>query len=143
MEKHKCERIKTIGDAYLAVSGMPERNENHAENMARAALEIRKRLRSMMELTRKEWRFDIRIGINTGRILAGNIGSPKRMEYTVIGDPVNLASRLESIARPNGIAIGEETYKLVKNRFNIQVLGARKVKGKSKDIMVYEVVEQQ
>jgi adenylate cyclase len=134
---------KYIGDGLMAVFGVPMETDDHAERAVRAALEIRKRLRSMMELTRKEWRFDIRIGINTGRILAGNIGSPKRMEYTVIGDPVNLASRLESIARPNGIAIGEETYKLVKNRFNIQVLGARKVKGKSKDIMVYEVVEQQ
>ena len=132
---------KYIGDGLMAVFGVPMETDDHAERAVRAALEIKKRLKNMMEITKKEWRFDIRIGINTGRILAGNIGSPKRMEYTVIGDPVNLASRLESIARPNGVAIGEETYKLVKDKFNIQTLGARKVKGKSTEIMVYEVLE--
>jgi adenylate cyclase len=93
----------------------------------------------MMKETSKDRKFDIRIGINTGRVVAGNMGSPKRMEYTVIGDPVNVASRLESLARPNQILIGEETFKLVKDKFDIRKVGARKVKGKRSEIMVYEV----
>ncbi len=93
-----------------------------------------------MEETSEEKKFDIRIGINTGRVLAGNIGSPRRMEYTVIGDPVNMASRLESIAKPNQILIGEETYKCVRDKFEIKKVGAKKVKGKRSEIMVYEVI---
>jgi class 3 adenylate cyclase len=61
------------------------------------------------------------------------------MDYTVIGDPVNIASRLESIAKANQILIGEETYKAIKNRFEIRKIGPQKVKGKSAEIMVYEV----
>ena len=93
-----------------------------------------------MKETAKDHRFDIRIGINTGRVVAGNMGSPKRMEYTVIGDPVNIASRLESIAEPNQLLIGEETFKRVKGKFEIQKVGPQKVKGKSEKVMVYEVV---
>ena len=132
---------KYIGDGLMAVFGAPMEKEDDAERATRAALEIRRQLTSMMRNTGKEKRFDIRIGLNTGRVVAGNIGSPKRMEYTVIGDPVNIASRLESIAKPNQIIIGEETCRLVKDKFKINKIGTRKVKGKSAEIMVYEVME--
>ncbi len=73
--------------------------------------------------------------------MAGNIGSPKRLEYTVIGNPVNVASRLESLAQPNQIIIGEKTYQLVKGKFKIRKIGPKKARGTSKEIMAYEVLD--
>ena len=132
---------KYIGDGLMAVFGAPMEKEDDAERAVRTALEIRRQVTAMMEKTSEDSKFDIRIGLNTGRVVAGNIGSPKRMEYTVIGDPVNIASRLESIAKPNQIVIGEETFNLIKDKFKIQGIGTRKVKGKSSEIMVYEVLD--
>lgn len=132
---------KYIGDGLMAVFGAPMERENDAERAILAAKEMKRQLAVMMakqEGHRKK--FDIRIGINTGRVVAGNIGSPKRMDYTVIGDPVNIASRLESIAKPNQILIGEETYRAVKDKFKIKKIGPKKVKGKRAEIMVYEVM---
>jgi len=132
---------KYIGDGLMAVFGAPMEREDDAERAILAAKEMKRQLAVMMskqEGHRKK--FDIRIGINTGRVVAGNIGSPKRMDYTVIGDPVNIASRLESIAKPNQILIGEETYRAVKGKFKIKKIGPKKVKGKSAEIMVYEVM---
>ncbi len=132
---------KYIGDGLMAVFGAPMEKEDDAERAVRTALDIRRQLTAMMKTTRADRRFDIRVGLNTGRVVAGNIGSPKRMEYTVIGDPVNVASRLESMAKPNQIIIGEETFNFVKDKFRIREIGTRKVKGKSSGIMVYEVLE--
>ena len=131
---------KYIGDALMAVFGAPMEKKGDAERAIQAALKMRLELAVMMDKTSSENRFDIRIGINTGRVVAGNIGSPRRMDYTVIGDPVNIAQRLESIAQPNQILIGQETYNHVKGRFKIEKIGEKRVKGKSKEIMTYEVL---
>ena len=132
---------KYIGDGLMAVFGAPMEKEDDPERAIRAAQEMRQELTEMMDKTGEERQFNIRIGINTGRVVAGNIGSPKRMDYTVIGDPVNIASRLESIAGPNQLLIGEETYQLVKGKFNVKKVGPQKVKGKSEEIMIYEVTQ--
>jgi adenylate cyclase len=131
---------KYIGDALMAVFGAPMEKEGDAERAILAALKMRRELAIMMDTTVAENRFDIRIGINTGRVVAGNIGSPRRMDYTVIGDPVNLAQRLESIAEPNQILIGQETYNYVRGKFKIEKIGEKRVKGKAKEIMTYEVL---
>ena len=131
---------KYIGDGLMAVFGAPMQKEDDAARAIQAAVDMRKDLRLMMASMNQEKSFDIRIGINTGKVVAGNIGSPKRMDYTVIGDPVNVASRLESIGRPNQILIGEETYHLTKNQFEVLPVGLKKVKGKREAIMVYEVL---
>lgn len=132
---------KYIGDAIMAVFGAPIERENDAERAIMAALEMRKALFDMMGEAQTERRFDIRIGINTGRVVAGNLGSPKRMDYSVIGDAVNTASRLESIAEPNQILIGEKTYQSVKEKFKIRDIGKKSVKGKAQAVRVYEVLD--
>jgi adenylate cyclase len=132
---------KYIGDCLMAVFGAPVEKKDDAERAVLAATEMRQELATMMENAGIEKKFDVRIGINTGKVVAGNIGSPNRMEYTVLGDPVNVASRLESIAQTNQILIGEETYRQVKGKFKIKKVGPKKVKGKSAEIMVYEVVD--
>jgi adenylate cyclase len=131
---------KYIGDGLMAVFGAPMEKQDDAERAIRAAQEMMQALGAMMAGMPEERKFSIRIGINTGKVVAGNIGSPKRMDYTVIGDAVNTASRLESIAQPNQILIGEETYERVQGKFNIRSVGPRKVKGKSVELMVYEVL---
>ena len=95
----------------------------------------------MMKNTSPDKKFDVRLGMNTGHVVAGNIGSPKRMDYTVIGDSVNIASRLESSAEPNQILIGEETYRQVKGKFKTRKVGSKTLRGKSESIMVYEVLD--
>lgn len=132
---------KYIGDGLMAVFGAPMERKDDAERAILAAKEMRQQLSLMMtERESPRSKFNIRIGINTGRVVAGNIGSPKRMDYTVIGDPVNIAARLESMAKPNQILIGEETYKSVKDKFKIKEIGQKKVKGRMEEIMVYEVL---
>jgi len=131
---------KYIGDGLMAVFGAPMEREDDAERAIRAAQEMMQALGAMMAGMPEERKFSIRMGINTGKVVAGNIGSPMRMDYTVIGDAVNTASRLESIAQPNQILIGEETYGRVQGKFKIRSVGPRKVKGKSVEVMVYEVL---
>ncbi|MBN2125745.1 MAG: FHA domain-containing protein [Deltaproteobacteria bacterium] len=131
---------KYIGDGLMAVFGAPMEKADDAERAIMAAKEMIGDLAAMMAGKPEEERFTIRIGINTGRVVAGNIGSPKRMDYSVIGDPVNTASRLESLARPNQILIGEETFQHVSGKFDINRVGPKKVKGKTAEVMVYEVL---
>jgi len=132
---------KYIGDSLMAVFGAPIEKNDDAERAVSAALKMRRELENMMKETGRSEKISIRIGINTGHVVAGNIGSPKRMEYTVIGNPVNVASRLESLAQPNQIIIGEETYKHVKGKFNINRIGPKKLRGKSEEIIAYEVLD--
>jgi adenylate cyclase len=125
----------------MAVFGAPIEKSDDAERAISAALKMRHELANMMSETERSEKISIRIGINTGHVVAGNIGSPKRMEYTVIGNPVNVASRLESLAQPNQIIIGEETYREVKNKFKIKKIGPQKLRGKSEEIITYEVLD--
>lgn len=127
IEKNGCERIKTIGDAYLAVCGMPEENENHAENMVRAAKEI---IEYLTERNRKEsLQWKIRIGIHTGKVVGGVVGVKKYI-YDVFGDTINMCSRMESNSLPMKINVSEETYSIVKDRFKFTRRKLQEVKGK-------------
>ena len=132
---------KYIGDAIMAVFGAPLDMPDHAERSIRAALEMRERLDEFNSERKEGPTIRIRIGINSGKAVAGEIGSINKKEYTVLGDTVNTASRLESsVAKPGLIVIGENTYAAVKSRFQCQSLGKATLKGKEKEVAVYEVL---
>lgn len=131
---------KYIGDAVMAVFGAPYSVGNDAENAIRCAMDMLVKLTQYWKSIDEKKRFKIRIGINTGIVTAGNIGSVSRMEYTVIGDSVNLASRLESNCEPMSILVGESTYLKVQDLFKFQQLGSIKVKGKAEPVNVYKVL---
>lgn len=140
--KHGGTLDKFIGDALMAFFGNPIYFEDHARRAVAMAIEMRS---EMQELKRKwavegkENSFDIGMGINTGDVVVGNLGSADFFDYTVIGDEVNLASRLESIASRGQILISENTYREVKDFFEIKKLEPVMVKGKSQPIQIYEV----
>ncbi|NIM14107.1 MAG: FHA domain-containing protein [Candidatus Aminicenantes bacterium] len=132
---------KYMGDGIMAVFGVPFEIDNHAELAIQTALEMIKRLDEMNEILPKEDKIKIRIGINSGKLIAGDFGSPRRLDYTVIGNNVNIASRLESsVAGINDIAISEATHKIIKNQFDCKPLGEKKLQGLSKPVKTFKVI---
>ena len=140
--KHKGTLDKFMGDAIMAFFGNPVFFLNHAEEAVNMALEMREEMQKLkMEWSRqgREASFDIGMGINTGEVVVGNLGSKEFFDYTVIGDEVNLACRLESIAKRGQIIISTSTYEEVKGKFETRRLDPVTVKGKSQPIEIYEV----
>jgi len=127
VDKLGIEKIKTIGDAYMIVGGVPIENDNHAELISNAALEMQRAIKSFNE--EKGENLDVRIGIHTGPLIAGVIGS-KKMTYDIWGDTVNIASRMESHSENGKIQISEITYQFIKGKFQIEERGVIDVKGK-------------
>ena len=126
--KYKIEKIKTVGDAYLAVAGLPIPDPEHAINAVRAAIEIN---RFMMERKQKleDVTFEIRIGLHSGSAVAGIVGV-KKYAYDIWGDTVNTAARMEQNCEPGKINISQTTYELVKDIFNCEYRGEIDAKGK-------------
>ncbi|NEO26487.1 MAG: GAF domain-containing protein [Kamptonema sp. SIO4C4] len=138
---------KFIGDALMAVFGAPlPLPENHAWMTVQSALDMRRRLAEFNQSRLFDDQPQIRfgIGISSGEVVSGNIGSQKRMDYTVIGDGVNLSSRLESLTKEYGcdIILSEYTYKLCQGRDRLWVreLDKTRVKGKTKAVTIYELL---
>ncbi len=127
IEKYYCERVKTIGDAYLCVCGMPEKDPRHAENIISAAIEIIRYMRKINADSEMQW--EIRIGIHSGRVVGGVVGIKKYI-YDVFGDTINTASRMESNSEPMKINVSESTYYILKNRYPFVEREAVHVKGK-------------
>ena len=136
MKRHNIEKIKTVGDAYLAVSGLPVADTLHAVKMVNAALEISEFMKARKEKMGDDT-FEIRIGLHSGGVVAGIVGVSK-FAYDVWGDTVNTAARMEQNCEPGRINISETTYQLVKNQFSCQFRGKIAAKNKG-DLNMYFV----
>ncbi len=142
---HEGTLDKFIGDALMAVFGAPlALMENHAWKAVEAALDMRRRLDEFnrRRVIQEQPKIHIGIGISSGEVVSGNIGSHKRMDYTVIGDGVNLSSRLEGITKDYGcdIIISEFTYQLCSDRIWVRELDKIRVKGKYQAVNIYELI---
>lgn len=135
---------KFIGDAVMAIFGDPIEDELHPMKAVLCANEMLKCVRKLRYKWMDENKPDIEIGIgiNTGEVFVGNIGSEKRLEYTVIGDTVNIASRIESYNKvyKTKFLIGETTYEYVKNRVDVIKIGGVTIRGKKKKMDIYEIL---
>ena len=134
---------KFIGDCMMVLFNAPVTVKDHEYMAVKTALEMRRKLREMLP----KWQakgipeFQVGIGINTGEAVVGSIGTSARMEYTAIGDTVNISSRVCGIAKPNQILITDNVFQKVKDRFRTVMLGATALKGKSRQVLVHEVVD--
>ncbi|MGB3512806.1 MAG: GAF domain-containing protein [Microcoleaceae cyanobacterium] len=139
---HEGTLDKFIGDALMAVFGAPLPLENHALMAVKTAFDMRIRLREFNLSRPGETQFKIGIGISSGEVVSGNIGSQKRMDYTVIGDGVNLSSRLEQITKQYrcDIILSEFTYRLCRDDIWVRELDKVRVKGKQKAVSIYELI---
>jgi len=141
MEKYGLEKIKTIGDAYMCAGGLPTPNDTHPLDTVRAALEMQRSLHDLMEQKKIEGKpvFEMRIGIHTGPVVAGVVGSHK-FAYDIWGDTVNTAARMEQGGEAGRINISETTYELVKDQVRCTFRGRLAAKNKG-EIAMYFVEE--
>ncbi len=144
IERHEGIIDKYEGDAIIAFWGAPITRPDHALLACRASLEMQ----STLEVMRKKWREEnrdeltVRIGLNTGRMVVGNMGSSNRMDYTIMGDSVNLASRLEGVNKVYGtnIMVSQFTYEDIKGELECRELDLIRVVGKAEPVAIYEVL---
>jgi class 3 adenylate cyclase len=127
VDRHGLEKIKTIGDAYLVAGGVPIPRPDHAIAVAEMALDVREALRCFN--ARRGTSLAIRIGINTGPVVAGVIGT-RKFVFDLWGDAVNIASRMESHGEPGRIQVTEATFQLLRERYEFAERGPIPVKGK-------------
>ena len=140
LSKHNVEKIKTIGDGYMAAGGLPVENKTNPVDTIMAALEIQRFMKKEKEkrILEKKVFFELRIGINTGPVVAGIVGI-KKFAYDIWGDTVNIASRIESAGEVGNVSISGATYECVKDTFNCIYKGKTEAKNKGMiDIYVAE-----
>ena len=139
IDKYDGSINKFLGDGLMAIFGMPFSHEDDPERAARASIKIMKSIEEngKIKIGSKVKNLKARIGINTGLCISGEIGSDSRKEFTVIGDTVNLASRLQENAIPGKVLIGEKTFQRIKDSFITSPPRKLKVKGKKDLISVY------
>jgi adenylate cyclase len=139
--EHEGTLDKFVGDALLAVFGAPFDQPDHAERCVAAAIDMRRELQRI-NADRGDAPIRVRTAINSGRALTGDIGSPRRREFTTLGDVVNTASRLESsVAAPDQIVISEATRVRLGAAFQIRSLGRVKLRGRQSEVEAFEVLD--
>lgn len=126
VEQFGCERIKTIGDAYMAVSGVPEAATDHARNIAKVALLLVRYIERRNSSHSRRW--ECRVGINSGPVIGSIVGIQKYV-YDIFGPAVNLASRLEQLAEPMEVVLSEDMYPLIRDDFRFEDQGEVEIKG--------------
>ena len=140
--RHEGTVARLMGDAILAFFGAPIAHENDPERACRAALEIVAGVNeyaARLEAERGIGGFNVRVGINTGLVVVGEVGSDLRVEYTAMGDAINLAARMEQNAPVGGILISHDTYRHVRGLFDVHAPAPIQVKGKREPVQVYLV----
>ena len=132
---------KFIGDCIMAIFGVPIKWEGMAKSAVKAAVEIIKTFDNLSPKFIKKYGFPIKVkaGIATGEVIVGNIGSPNRMDYTAIGNTVNLASRLESIAVAGEIIVDENTKNAIEGYFRCEYAGEKEIKGLKEKVRIYKI----
>jgi adenylate cyclase len=140
--EHKGTLDKYIGDSVMALFGAPFANENDALLAVRAGIAMQERNEALNaeRIIRGLPTFELGVGINSGDVFTGYIGSPKRMDFTVIGDHVNIASRLCSVAAGGKVIVGEPTYNAVKEFVEVRSAGTPVLKGKTEQVNAFEIV---
>jgi class 3 adenylate cyclase len=138
-EFYGLEKIKTIGDAYMAAGGLPEYREDHAEAVARLALRMQHTVHALNRKLGKKL-IRMRIGIDTGSVIAGVIGK-RKYTYDLWGDSVNIAARMESLCREGCIQVSGDTYRLLEKKFVLKLRGEIEVKGRGK-MNTYYLIKQ-
>jgi class 3 adenylate cyclase len=130
------------GDGVMALFGAPLAHEDHAQRACYAALAIQKDLAEYSEKVKKDYgrEFQMRIGLNSGPVVVGSIGDDLHMDYTAIGDTINLASRMEGLAQPGTVLLSKDTHRLVKDYFDLKPIGPLEVKGKEEPQEAFELV---
>ena len=134
---------KMTGDGVMALFGAPIALEDAAQRAVRSALAIHREMIRFSDRLKQEKRISpvrMRIGIHTGPVVVGTLGNDLRVEFTAVGDTVNLASRMERLAEPGTIYVTEDTFKLTEGLFRFEALGEKQVKGKEKPVKVYQVI---
>jgi len=131
---------KFIGDAVLAIFGAPMDQTDHAQRAVDCSLAIRQRIVELNRTHSLDLPMEIRIGINTGKAVAGCLGTDERMQYTVLGDAVNTAARLESRAEPGQILISDSTRRNIAGGYRLKSIGALELKGKAQAIDTFAVL---
>ena len=144
IEEHNGVLNKFMGDAVLAIFGEPKKSKNHALDAVKCADKMLKKVKYLQDKWMDEGKpkIEIGIGISTGEAFIGNIGSQDRLEYTVIGDTVNTASRIENynkVYRTNFL-VSESTYNLGKNHVDAITIKNVVIRGKTNKINLYEII---
>jgi class 3 adenylate cyclase len=142
VERYEGTVARLMGDAILAFFGAPFAHEDDPQRAVFAALEIMNEVKPLAEQVKREHGLDfqVRVGINTGPVVVGDVGSQRVAEYTAMGDAVNLAARMEQTAQAGTIQIAEDTYRLVAPIFEVEALGGIEVKGKGAPVRAYRVL---